>query len=253
MPTEEDISLGLAETLIRLSDRPEDVEAIHRFLDRWSHRVRNQLNAMKLGLYLARRSWAAEQGLGQLDEVERCYARLEKLVEHLHQFFRKMDGTMLEAPMASFLEARCRFWQDRWSKSGRRIHLTQLFPRPTAMVRISSKSLTEALDTFADWRRSELPPGTDVRISWTTQDDQHLVEWEEYPPEGEAQADRAAEGVLCGLAQPLLARVLCGHGGRLERSCDRKFKLWLPICEATPTPTITEVSGPRDIERVARV
>jgi hypothetical protein len=218
----------LTRALLPIAADAETVGRLDLLLGEFCHVLRDQLNCVKLGLYLARRSEAGPQAL---DELARYYREIEQLVECLQAVCRPLRLTRVLVPLGAVLAERRASWAQALAARGRPLHWSP--PRDEAAAALDPAFLGDALDGLVSWRAETGPGDSPVQVSWEAVGDEVRMSWAE--PEAD-HPQRAPEGPP-SLALPRLARVAAAHGGRVELSDGDAFRvdLFLPACTEPPS------------------
>jgi hypothetical protein len=162
-------------------------------------------------------------------EIETTYQRLEQLFEHLQAIYRPMAMTMVRSPLDELLEYHVPKWRAWFESRGLEVHLDP--PSSPVVADLDPTQFGVGLDAMAVWRAQVGHPGVKAQIAWEVRDGWIEIRWSERLPHngpnafGNSEANwRSDEGASSRqsdlLALPLLARVVSGHGGRLD--CDRR-------------------------------
>ena len=220
---ETDAMEGLSGELLRVVADPSKVEDLYRILGEYCHLIRNRLNSLNLGMYLARRTGPAAGGT-PWPELDRRCTDLEQFIERLQTICRPMRLSPFQGTIELLVQHLAPAWERAFA--ARRIRLEMHPPRRPAVGTFDLIRLGQGLDALAAWRCKALPPGSAVRLDWRSADEDLVLEWVERV-DPEAMTDRGREEPDSSLALPLLARILSVHGGRLHLTRDGGIRLEL--------------------------
>jgi hypothetical protein len=213
----------LAKLLLRVASCPRRAEALYQLLGDFCHEFRNRLNCLKLGLYLAKRERpVAEEG--GWPGPERAYLELEQLIEQLQMICRPIRLVPIRLDLATFLEDR----QPTWERylANRELRLVLVSPGCPTVCQFDPTRLAKGLDTLVSWRAVVGAPGSVAQLRWGLEGKQIRLRWEEVP--GRAREALPLDGVSpFSLAIPLLARIVCVHGGTIKFSNRSGLRLTL--------------------------
>jgi hypothetical protein len=200
---------GLAGSLMRLAADPARIQALYKMLGEYCHLVRNRLNCVKLGLYLARRD-SQDGHSDRWIHLDQLYGEVEAFVDRFQTVCRPFQLAPMKVDLGSLLEERRPVWDGWLSKRGRWMNWRA--PATPAVGRFDVARLSHGLDALAMWRAETGPADTPVRVSWKAQEDRLNLSWEEAGPWC------ADDQQSTGLVLPLLARLVSAHGGSLRLS-----------------------------------
>jgi enamine deaminase RidA (YjgF/YER057c/UK114 family) len=224
---------GLCCSLLRCVQDDGHTEQLRGVLRGFSHRYRNLLSGVKMGLYFAKKG-AAPPVSGKCAELEQIYQIMEQLLDRLQTIYRPMVLTPVRASFMSLVNDRRQIWNDWFHAVGAELEIVA--PPAEATVEFDPMHLASALDAFLSWRASTSTPGQGVRLSWRPIEDDFEISWRESErePDGAGDASLAANhGARCAsrtvqaLALPLLARVMSAHGGAMEWASEGRFQVHL--------------------------
>lgn len=177
------------------------------------HDVRNKLNSLKIGLYLARRKASTPGPIW--DELDQSYRGLEQLIDRLQTICRPLELTTVSGDLGLWLEERRVFWSSRLVSSGRRLDWSP--PAAPAVGRFDPMRLILGLDALVAWRAGEGTGDEAARLTWGIDHGRFQVEWsEEGPRPPEPLEGRDSRSVSMTL--PLLAHIMAAHGGSIAVS-----------------------------------
>lgn len=210
----------LTRALLPIAADAEAIARLYGVLGEFCHVLRNRLNCLKLGLYLAQRPEASPVAL---DETARHYREIEQFVERLQAICRPMRLTRVAVPLGQVLAERQSAWAEWLGARGR--VLDSLPPRDEVPALLDPGLLAYALDGLVAWRAEVGRPGSPVQVAWRQVAGEVRLTWEEPAPDDpEPRTDRAPS-----LALPLMARVAAAHGGRLDLPEGDGFRLELTL------------------------
>lgn len=224
---------GLSCTLLRFVNEEGEIEKLREGLGDFSHRCRNLLNGMKMGIYFVRRAGGANLP-HWWGEIEQSYLGIERLFDTLQRIYRPMPLTTVRATFGSLARDRRPNWEYALEAGGHRLELLE--PAEELAGDFDPICLGMALDGFVRWRARAMGPGCEARIRWRTTAEDFQVEWEEpFTPEGPTlraecrpgEAGKPEGSSTDELALPLLARVITAHQGHVLTSESRDFSVRL--------------------------
>jgi hypothetical protein len=188
---------------------------------RFSHRCRNALNGIKMGLYLFKRE--AQGGAPEcLAELARIYEEIERAFDRLQLIYRPLPVTMVRSSLGLLIIERLPAWRSCLSDHGRTLEIDR--PNHDDTGDFDPTYLDLSLDTFIRCRAEAGQTGSHARLSWRVRDGCFEIAWHETCPppcSGDHRHDFPAShgqrpsGCVHSLALPLLARVAAAHGGYL--------------------------------------
>lgn len=203
-------ALLTAEADAGAADRLPDV------LSEFCHVLRNRLNALKIGLYLAQRTQVDSTAL---EPLSRHYRELESFVESVQAISRPVRLTRVSVALGCVLKERRTAWTEALAARDQTLHWSA--PRTDAPTMLDPTMLTHALDDLVAWRCAAGSAGAPVHLGWSSAGGQVNLSWEEPSLEGpQPPRDRPP-----GLALLSLARVAAAHGGRLELPDGESFRV----------------------------
>ena len=193
--------------LLGVISTPERIAELHGVLGSFCHQWRNHLNAIKLGLHVARRS-RTDIDREFWDQMDRRYLGLERFIGDLQDICRPMRLSPLRLPLDAFWTDRHQHWQPEFARLGRAFELCP--PPEPVHADFDPTRFVRVFDTLALGR---VGPGP-IRVRWWEESNAMVhVEWHE--PEGSIQPQLSCDQPA-SLALPVLGRLLTSHGGRLE-------------------------------------
>jgi hypothetical protein len=228
---------GLTRALLPIAADAETLDRLYGLLGEFCHVLRNRLNCLKLGLYLAQRP---DAGPWALEETARHYQEVEQFVERLQAVCRPMRLTPVAVPLGEVLEERHGAWTEWLAARGRDLDWSP--PQAEAPSSLDAGLLAYALDGLVAWRAESGRPGTPVRLAWRQAADSVRLTWEE----SDAGQDEPSPDRAPSLALPLLARVASAHAGGLELPDGPGFRLTLRL------PAPFEPKAEKPAPRIAR-
>ncbi len=246
---------GLSCALLQFVHAEHQIDQLRHGLSEFSHRCRNLLNGMKMGLYFLRKSEQRALPAWWV-EVEEGYRSIELLFETLQRIYRPMPLTTIRASFGSLVRDRQRSWSDRIEAGGRSLHF--LPPEEEQAGEFDPICLGMAIDAFVDWRSKAMAQDRHARIRWETTDGFFDVTWEERAgnDHGSPSSSRGASSspgafTTAELALPLLVRVLTAHAGVVHWTQQPDFQVhfrWplrVPIASIVPAPMSSLAVGSR--------
>ncbi len=197
---------------------------LHEILSSYCHECRNDLNSLKLSLYLAGRSGTADD-LEPWSELERLYCDVERQFDFLQQIYRPMPLIPVTLPIGLLLDEAIPAWKRALEDRG--LTLQVVAPASSPICSFDPTRLKPALDAFVKWRSEVAHPGRLVTLNYGEEDECVRVDWIETDPCCRSSSCRVLDGMAVGLSLPLLARVLAAHGGTLACTSTDGFHLRL--------------------------
>jgi hypothetical protein len=200
---------------------PAALELGPRIMRQFSHRCRNSLSGIKLGLYLLKKELQDPSRSGWNDLGRRC-DEIEKLFDRLDRIYQSTSLTLVRSPLGQLFAERLPMWRSRYPDWGHTIRLEP--PEQDLAGDFDPSHLGLGLDAFVMWR-AESGDSREPRLAWRTSEGQFQVSWQETPNRAENNhARRSPESppgcqpgdCTASLALLLLARVTADHGGEFE-------------------------------------
>jgi hypothetical protein len=219
-----------------------DFDAGPRIMRHFSHRCRNSLSGIKLGLYLLKRELDGEgPSDSRWNELGRTYDEIEKLFDRLQRIYQSASLTVVRSPLGQLFAERLPLWRSRFPEWGRTILVDP--PEQEVAGDFDPTHFGHGLDAFVAWR-AESGDSHGVRLAWRVAAGQFEISWDEVPVQS-ANRNGACENSTSGgspadwsgsLALLLLARVASDHGGELEARCDPSMSVTVrwPQCRDVP-------------------
>ena len=186
------------------SDAPANHDLARRMLRQFSHRCRNTLSGIKLGLYVLRKELEG-QSPSRWTELGRTCDEIEKLFDGLQRIYQSTSLTVVRSPLGQLFAERLPVWRSRYAARGRTILVDT--PERDAAGDFDPTHLGRGLDAFVAWRADSSDSGA-PRLAWRVVDGKFEISWQE-------SLDRRAEragAVSTSFARPL-ARRLRGFNG----------------------------------------
>ena len=189
-------------------------------LRHFSHRCRNFLSGIKLGLYVLKDDLKGSSCAHWGDLVHR-YDEIERLFDRLDRICQSTSLTLVRSPLGHLFAERLPLWRSRFPDWGRALVLEP--PEQDLAGDFDPSHLGLGLDALIAWR-AEAGEGRKPSLAWRStavaaQD--HLAgNRREGANQNRSGLDRPLESPLgdCGgaVARLLLARVAADHRGVLE-------------------------------------
>ena len=224
---------ALTASLLRLVGSDRQIELLREDLSGFSHRCRNLLNGMKMGLYFVRRK-AAGPLPSWWDDLERHYQGIEGLFDELQAVYRPISLALVCAPFGSLVHDRQQIWSDWLASRGGT--LQTIPPHCESAGEFDPMHMSMALDSLMRLRAAAAPAGQNVQLTWRTCELGFQVTWRE-PASGAGSSRRALAATgestsrccadLPRLALPLLARLMTAHQGTMEWGREPEFHVVL--------------------------
>lgn len=203
----------------------------------FSHRCRNSLSAIKLGLYLLGRE--VEGPLPSCwSELTRTYEEMEQLFDRLQRIYQPASLTLVRSPLGPLIAERLPHWRSCYGKRVRTILIEP--PAQDVPGDFDPMHVGLGLDALVSWR-AECGDSIQPRLAWRVAGDCFEISWQEFRPAAN-ESGEFASGLLrsqptdCApsLALLLLARVAGAHGGELETRNDPALGItlrWPQYCD----------------------
>jgi hypothetical protein len=193
-----------------------------RMLRNFSHRCRNSLSAIKLGLYLLKKQGECTTP-PRCNELWRQYEEIENLFDRLQRISQTSSLTVVRSPLGQLFAERLPLWRSRFGEFGRSILVDP--PEQDIAGDFDPTHLGLGLDSFIAWR-SQSAQAHSPRLGWRVARGQFEISWTEARAEGSNGNARASSclpepqsaDASTSLALLLLARVAADHGGEVEAS-----------------------------------
>jgi hypothetical protein len=199
---------------------PATLEPGPGILRQFSHRCRNSLSGIKLGLYLLRKELQDPSASHWNDLGRRC-DEIEKLFNRLDRIYQSASLTLIRSPLGPLFAERLPLWQSLYPDWARTIFLDR--PEQDVAGDFDPSHLGVGLDAFVMWR-AQSGDSPESRLAWRATGGQFQISWQEPPRCAENRTSRSPEApqgfqpgdCSASLALLLLARVAADHGGELE-------------------------------------
>jgi hypothetical protein len=204
----------LTNGFLKVATDPMGGQSLSEGLRVFFHDVRNRLNTLKIGIYLAKRNVQDAQA-GLWSELEQTYRGLEQLVERIQTICRPPEISTIASDLGPWFEERRQVWTLWFDSGGSRLELSP--PDEPATGRFDAWRLIQGLDALISWRAADARPGGRARLTWGCDPTHFSIEW----AEESSQLSRPLEGGdgrSVSLALPLLAHVMNAHGGVISVS-----------------------------------
>ena len=200
-----DESLAI-DTLCRLAADPSQAKALHDVIGDFCHIIRNRLNTLQIGLYLAKSHSPAT-----------CPKVWEELASHSREaerriaLFQTVCRPMILRPITIGLDLVLNEFVNRWAPRflARGVSLESPGLAIHEPSRIDPSRIGEGLDAVASWRLSEAKPGGTIQMHARAMKGWSRIEWSE--PLATEEPKRG------GLPLAVFAKVAFAHGGGLTR------------------------------------
>jgi hypothetical protein len=220
-------------------DDPPSLEPGQRLLRQFSHRCRNSLSGIKLGLYLLKRE-AHDDSRSEWSDLGRRYDEIEKLFDRLDRIYQSASLTFVRSPLGPLFAERLPLWRSLYPDWAHTILLDP--PEQDLAGDFDPSHLGLGLDSFVMWR-AESGESREPRLAWRTTGAQFQITWQEAAERAENHPRRAPEAPLgfqpaaCtdSLALLLLARVAADHGGEFESLHDPALRVVIRWPRSAPS------------------
>lgn len=232
LPREDSVEEGLTSSLFRIVQDERQTDQLREGLSAYSHRCRNLLSGMKMGLHFVRRG--SDKPLSaRWTEVEQTYVTIEQLFDRLQSIYRPMKLTLIRARLASLVEDRRQVWRQWLGVAGANLEVSP--PEHDIASEFDPMHLSTGLDAMVSWRSSALLQGDTAHLNWRYAEDSLEVIWHESRNSShqdaavKPQVHSGASGTstVHSLALPLLARVMSAHHGSMEWIREPAFEIRL--------------------------
>jgi len=210
-----------AEQLMRIAKDPDLRRSLYERLGDYCHKCRNQLNSLKLSLYLVRRQPSTtRQDLWA--EIDGHYQELERRVDLIQTLCRPMALSRVTLGLELLIEDRREPWTRLMAATGRNLELVP--PAERAVASFDVQRMGQALDSLVEWRAGEGEANSSARLRWWVDSGRAHLAWEESEPRSTGSADRRIDGTS-SWALPLISRVTQAHEGDFRVQDDHEWKL----------------------------
>lgn len=216
----------LVDALSRVAASPGMTRHLHHVLGGYCHQSRNLLNCLNMSLYLSRRACDPESASVWKD-LEARYRHVEQFIDRIQAICRPMSVRPVSLPFALLVADRNDGWKARLGRTGRGLIVEP--PGSQVVVAFDPVSLGQGFDELVNWRSEMGPPGSDLRIRWHAEEGHFRVTWDE-PRRGPLAERRVASvatpgDILDALSIPLLTRIVSLHGGTLDETSERNWRV----------------------------
>jgi hypothetical protein len=208
---------------------PFQLDAGPQMLRQFSHRCRNTLSGIKLGLYLLKKDLEG-QSPSRWTELGRTCDEIEKLFDRVQRIYQSASLTVVRSPLGQLFAERLPLWRSRYAMYGRTIVVDP--PERDLAGDFDPTQLGHGLDAFVAWR-AESGEGKEARLAWRVTGGKLEILWHERSVEersghGHSQCALPAsspEDGMGSLALLLLARVAADHDGDVETRFDPSLEV----------------------------
>jgi hypothetical protein len=204
----------LTHGFLKVATDPVGGHALAQNLRVFLHDVRNRLNSLKIGMYLARRSVNDVQA-GLWSELDQTYRGLEQMVDRIQAVCRTPEISPISSDLGPWFEERRPVWMLWLDSGGRRLELAP--PSEPATGSFDPWRLIQALDALISWRANDERLGDRARLAWNCDETHFCIEWAERSFHFN-KALEGGDGRSVSLALPFLAHVMKAHGGVISVS-----------------------------------
>jgi hypothetical protein len=214
-----------------------------RLLRHFSHRCRNTLSGIKLGLYLLKKEQEGRSP-SRWTELGRTYDEIEKLFDKLQRIYQPTSLTVVRSPLGQLFAEWLPLWRSRYAAWGRTILVDP--PQREFPGDFDPTHLGFGLDAFVAWR-AESADSREPRLAWRGIGGHFEISWQESPVEGHngqtrsqrSSPDSSPADCTGSMALLLLARVAADHNGQLEARSEPALDVtvrWPQFRTPTPKP-----------------
>ena len=212
------------EALCRVAIDPVRVESMHGLVGDFCHLIRNRLNSLQIGLYLARGSDPTPDP-AVWDPLSVSYRDAEKVVELFQTVCRPMALQTIRIGLDVLLADFLTRWEPRFAA-------VEVVVKPMKVVtsepsRVDPTRFSQAFEALAAWRLRSAAPGATLRLEGHSERGRSRIEWHETGTSGGADGGALPLGVV--------ARVASAHGGTFATE-DRDG--WRVVIEWPNTPSL---------------
>jgi hypothetical protein len=198
-------------------------------LRQFSHRCRNTLSGIKLGVYLLKRELEG-QSPSRWTELGRTCDEIEKLFDRVQRIYQSASLTVVRSPLGRLFAERLPMWTSRYAMIGRTIVVDP--PELDLPGDFDPTQLGLGLDAFVSWR-AESAEGVEARLAWRVTGGKLEISWHERALAGRTGPRRSQHDLpasspeegMGSLALLLLARVAADHDGDLETRFDPSLEV----------------------------
>jgi hypothetical protein len=195
-----------------------------QMLRHFTHRCRNTLSGIKLGVYLLKKELEG-QSPSRWNELGRTCDEIEKLFDRLQRIYQSTSVTVVRSPLSQLIAERLPVWRSRYAMCGRTILVDP--PERESPGDFDPTHLGFGLDAFVGWR-AESVESKEPRLAWRVTGGQFEISWQESSVEGQnrhphsqhSSPARSPDDCASSMALLLLARVAADHNGELEVRSD---------------------------------
>jgi hypothetical protein len=205
-------------------DAPATLEPGPQMLRQFSHRCRNSLSGIKLGLYLLKKE-LQDPARSHWNDLGRRCEEIEKLFDRLDRIYQSPSMTLVRSPLGALFAERFPLWRSLYPAWAHTILLDP--PEQDEAGDFDPSQLGLGLDALVTWR-ADSGESRAPRLAWRTAGSEFQISWRETAECAENPARRSPEAPVgsrpgdcaASLALLLLARVAADHGGDLENRHD---------------------------------
>lgn len=189
-----------------LGNDPSPAMDLPGLIGDFCHLLRNRLNSLQMGLYIARRGTIpADREVW--DELDRHYREAERVLDLFQTICRPIPLTPIPIDLEMVLKEFHSRWATRFEERGARIEI--IIDDSDGPSRLDPSRLVKGLDSLASWRIEDAGRGVRLTLVGRVRQGTSRVEWIE---RGSKRIDGAG-----GLPLATLASVAAAHGGTLKR------------------------------------
>jgi hypothetical protein len=219
---------------------PGNLDPGPRMLRHFSHRCRNTLSGIKLGVYLMKKE-LENQSPSRWTELGRTCDEIEKLFDRLQRIYQSTSLTVVRSPLGQLFAERLPVWRSHYAARGLTILVDS--PERDSPGDFDPTHLGLGLDAFVAWR-AESSDSREPRLGWRVTGGEFEISWQESPVKahnGQGRSQCSSPGpsptdCTGSMALLLLARVAADHNGELETSSDPSLEVtvrWPQFRDAT--------------------
>jgi hypothetical protein len=198
-------------------------------LRHFSHRCRNTLSGIKLGVYLMKKEMKCVSP-SRWTELGRTCDEIERLFDGLQRIYQSTTLTVVRAPLRQLFAERLPVWRSQFAARGRTILVDS--PEGELSGDFDPTHLGLGLDAFVAWR-ADSGESRAPRLAWRADGKEFTISWQESPvepPSGQGRSEQARKwqsptDLTSSMALLLLARVAADHNGQLEASSDPSLEM----------------------------
>ena len=193
------------EALWRIAADSSRVADLHAMVGDFCHLLRNRLNALQMGLYLARKEHEPD-GSGTWDDLDAQYRDTERVIELFQTICRPMTLAPLAIDLGLVLHEFGSRWSPRFCERGMKLDVEMI--DSDGPSHLDPCRLSCGLDALAHWRVDRGRRGGRATLRGWVGRGRSRIEWSE--DLGGPVSDDGA------LPLAALSRIVSAHGGAMD-------------------------------------